>query len=46
MPLGRPTFNFWLKASPMDAHVWGKCIQNSPNLLKNLQGTCLLDTQL
>ena len=31
---------------PMDAHFWGKCIPNSPNLLKHLQGTCPLDTQL
>ena len=31
---------------PMDAHFWGKCIQNSPNLLKHLQGTCPLGAQL
>ena len=31
---------------PMDGHFWGKYIQNSPNLSKNLQGTCPLDAQL
>ena len=31
---------------PVDAHFWGKYIQNSPNLLTNLQGTCSLDAQL
>ena len=31
---------------PMDGHFWGKYIQNSPNLLKNLQETCSLDGQL
>ena len=56
MLLGRPTFNFWLKAcsvlarrasrSPMDGHFWGKYIQTSPNLLKKLQETCSLDGQL
>ena len=31
---------------PMDGHFWGKYIQNSLNLLKNLQETCSLDGQL
>ena len=31
---------------PMDGHFRGKYIQNSPNLLKNLQETCSLDGQL
>ena len=31
---------------PMDSHFWRKYIQNSLNLLKNLQETCSLDGQL